>query len=286
MADILAVANQKGGVAKTTTVHSLGVASAELGRRTLVVDLDPQACLTFSLGFDPDDLDRSLHDVFVNRDSVAEVSRAVPGVPGLDLLPASIVLAGSEVHLLARTGREHVLERALQPVLDQYDLVLIDCPPSLGVLTINGLTAATAVLIPLQCEALSYRGVGQLLETIEDVRAIANNDLRVRGIVATMYDDRTKHALQIIEEVEARYGIPVLRPPVRRSIRFAEAPACRKSILQHAPNSPGALAYRQLAHVIVETRVVPGTAHGPSSAATDRWPSAAFAESMSPRSAH
>ena len=142
MTEVLAVANQKGGVAKTTTVHSLGVASAELGKRTLVVDLDPQACLTFSLGFDPDALDRSLHDVFVRRDSVAEVSLPAPGVEFLNVLPASIDLAGSEVHLLTRTGREHVLERALEPVLDRYDLILIDCPPSLGVLTINGLTAA------------------------------------------------------------------------------------------------------------------------------------------------
>ena len=189
------MANQKGGVAKTTTVHSLGVASAEFGRRTLVIDLDPQACLTYSLGFDPDRLDGSLHDVFVRRVPVAEVARPVPGVPGLDVLPATIDLAGSEVHLLTRTGREHVLERALEPVVERYDLVLVDCPPSLGVLTINGLTAADAVLIPLQCEALSHRGVGQLLETIEDVRAFANSSIRVRGIVVTMFDDRTRHAL-------------------------------------------------------------------------------------------
>ncbi len=258
MTDVLAVANQKGGVAKTTTVHSLGVASAEMGRRTLVVDLDPQACLTYSLGFDPDALARSLHDVFVRRAGMAEVILPVPGVGSLDVVPATIDLAGSEVHLLTRTGREHVLERALEPVLDRYDLVLIDCPPSLGVLTINGLTAANAVLIPLQCEALSHRGVGQLLETIEDVRAFANSDLSVRGIIATMYDDRTKHARHIIEEVEARYGIPVLQPPVRKSIRFAEAPARGKSILQHAPSSPGALAYRQLARTILETSVVAG----------------------------
>jgi chromosome partitioning protein len=257
--DVLAVANQKGGVAKTTTVHSLGVASSECGRRTLLVDLDPQACLTFSCGFDPDTLHRSLHDVFVRRESVREVSLPVPGVPWLDLVPASIDLAGSEVHLLTRTGREHVLERALQPVLDDYDLILIDCPPSLGVLTINGLTAADSVLIPLQCEALSHRGVGQLLETIEDVRTFANGDLTVRGIVATMYDDRTKHSRHIIEEVENRYGIPVLQPPVRKSIRFAEAPARGKSILQHAPNSPGAIAYRQLASTLLEMSVVAGT---------------------------
>jgi chromosome partitioning protein len=257
--EVLAVANQKGGVAKTTTVHSLGVASAEFGRRTLVIDLDPQACLTYSLGFDPDRLDGSLHDVFVRRVPVAEVARPVPGVPGLDVLPATIDLAGSEVHLLTRTGREHVLERALEPVVERYDLVLVDCPPSLGVLTINGLTAADAVLIPLQCEALSHRGVGQLLETIEDVRAFANSSIRVRGIVVTMFDDRTRHARHILDEVGTRYGIPVLQPPVRKSIRFAEAPARGKSIIQHAPNSQGALAYRELARALLETGVPAGT---------------------------
>jgi chromosome partitioning protein len=259
--DVVAVANQKGGVAKTTTVHSLGVASAELGRRTLVVDLDPQACLTFSLGFDPDGLEQSIHDVFVRRAMVSDVVLPVPGVERLDVLPATIDLAGSEVHLLTRTGREHVLERALEPVLARYDLILIDCPPSLGVLTINGLTAARSVLIPLQCEALSHRGVGQLLETIEDVRAFANSELTVRGIIATMYDDRTKHARHIIEEVEARYGIPVMQPPVRKSIRFAEAPARGKSILQHAPKSPGAEAYRELARQLAETSIVSGHAN-------------------------
>jgi len=187
------------------------------------------------------------------------VALPVPGVALLDVLPATIDLAGSEVHLLTRTGREHVLERALGPVLGTYDLILIDCPPSLGVLTINGLTAANAVIIPLQCEALSHRGVGQLLETIEDVRAFANSDLSVRGIIATMYDDRTRHARHIIEEVESRYGIPVLQPPVRKSIRFAEAPARGKSILQHAPSSPGALAYRQLARTLLDMSVVAGT---------------------------
>jgi chromosome partitioning protein len=253
--EVLAVANQKGGVAKTTTVHALGAASAELGCRALVVDLDPQACLTYSLGFDPDRLERSIHDVFVGHAPVADVRRPVPGVPGLDVLPATIELAGAEVHLLTRTGREHVLARALAPVLDQYDIVLVDCPPSLGVLTINGLTAAAAVVVPLQCESLSHRGVGQLLETIEDVRTFANPTLAVRGVVATMFDDRTRHARHILEEVERRYGLPVLQPPVRKSIRFAEAPALGKSILQHAPRSAGAAAYRELARQLVEPPV-------------------------------
>jgi chromosome partitioning protein len=245
--DVLAVANQKGGVAKTTTVHSLGVASAELGRRTLLVDLDPQACLTFSLGLDPDGLTTSIHDVFLQRVSAADVMHPVAGVDGLFVLPATIDLAGSEVHLLTRTGREHVLARALVPIAEAYDLVLIDCPPSLGVLTINGLTAADGVLIPLQCETLSQRGVGQLLETIEDVRAFANADLEVWGVIATMYDERTRLGRQTIAEMGTRYGLSVLDPPVRKSVRFAEAPAFGKSILQYAPRSTGAEAYRQLA---------------------------------------
>jgi len=253
---VVAVANQKGGVAKTTTVQSLGVALAQQGQRVLVVDLDPQACLTFSFGFDPDDLPASLHDVLVRRAKIAEISREVPGVDGLSLVPATIDLAGAEVHLLSRTGREHVLARALQPVLSEYDVVLIDCPPSLGVLTINGLTAAEAVLVPLQCEALSHRGVGQLLETIEDVRQFANEKLRVLGLVATMYDGRTTHSRKVLSEVEERYGIPVFEPPVPKSVRFAEAPELGRSVLQHAPSSAGAAAYRVLAERVLSAMQV------------------------------
>jgi chromosome partitioning protein len=256
MAQVVAVANQKGGVAKTTTVHSLGVALAEGGRRTLLVDLDPQACLTYSTGLDPDSLDTSLHDVLVRRAKVADVVRQVPGVEGLSLAPATIDLAGAEVHLLAKTGREHVLARALRPELSDYDLVLIDCPPSLGVLTINGLTAAERVLVPLQCEALSHRGVGQLLETIEDVRLFANPEVEVLGVVATMYDGRTRHARHVLAEVETRYGLAVLDPPVPKSVRFAEAPEHGQSILQYAPSSPGAAAYRRLASRLCELLAV------------------------------
>jgi chromosome partitioning protein len=168
--------------------------------------------------------------------------------------PASIDLAGAEVHLLTRTGREHVLARALQPVLPEHDIVLIDCPPSLGVLTINGLTAADLVLIPLQCEALSHRGVGQLLETIEDVRLFANEDLAVMGVVATMYDGRMRHARHVLAEVGSQYGLVVLDPPVPKSVRFAESPELGRSIFQHAPRSAGADAYRALA-VVVAARV-------------------------------
>ncbi len=244
---VVAVANQKGGVAKTTTVQALGVALAQSGRDVLVVDLDPQACLTYSLGVDPDALDRSLHDVLVRRTKLSDVTRRVEGVDGLSLVPATIDLAGAEVHLLTKTGREHVLARALAPELDDYDVVLVDCPPSLGILTINGLTAAEGVLIPLQCEALSHRGVGQLLETIDDVRTFANADLVAIGVIATMFDARTRHARRILESVGSRYGLRLLEPPVPKSVRFAEAPEHGRSILQHAPSSPGADAYRQLA---------------------------------------
>jgi chromosome partitioning protein len=255
---VVAVANQKGGVAKTTTVHALGYATAELGRRVLLVDLDPQACLTFSVGLDPDSLTESLHDVFVRRIKVADVRRSVSSLPGLDILPATIDLAGSEVHLLTRTGREHALAKALDPVLGEYDLVLVDCPPSLGVLTINGLSAAEEVVIPLQCETLSHRGVGQLLETVEDVRMFANPRLTVRGVIATMYDDRTRHGRAVLEDVGRRYDLTVLDPPVRKSIRFAEAPDLGRCILEHAPTSPGADAYRALARLLDADRAVAG----------------------------
>jgi chromosome partitioning protein len=244
MTRVLAVANQKGGVAKTTTVHSLGAALAERGRAVLLVDLDPQACLTYSTGTDPDSLERSLHDVLVGRVPAAEV---ILGADGVDLLPATIDLAGAEVHLLTRPAREHTLARALEPVLGNYDLVLIDCPPSLGVLTINGLTAADAVLIPLQCETLGQRGVGQLMETIGDVRAFTNPELEIEGVIATMYDPRTRLAQETLSGVGATYGVKVLDPPVPKSVRVAEAPGRGCSVLRHAPRSPSAEAYRALA---------------------------------------
>jgi chromosome partitioning protein len=249
MGRVVAVANQKGGVAKTTTTHSLGAGLAELGERVLLVDLDPQACLTFSLGIDADGLDRSLHDVLAGRAEAAEV---VVKSGDLALLPATIDLAGAEVHLMSRTGREHVLARALKPVAGEYDTILIDCPPSLGVLTINGLTAAAEVVVPLQCETLGHRGVGQLLETIADVRSFTNPALSVRGLVATMFDSRTRHSRELLADLEERYGVPVLGDPIPKSVRFAEAPGRGRSILTHAPRSAGAEAYRAIARLLHE----------------------------------
>ena len=246
---MVAVANQKGGVAKTTTSHTLGAALAEKGLRVLLVDLDPQACLTYSLGAEPDTLDVSLHDVLVRRTKAADV---LVKVGDLSLLPATIDLAGAEVHLLSRTGREYALAKAIGPVVDDHDITIIDCPPSLGILTICGLTAATEVVIPLQCETLSHRGVGQLLETIDDVRAYTNERLAVRGVVATMVDRRTKLSQEVIESIPETYGLPVLQPPVPKSVRVAEAPRHARSVLEHANRSASAMAYRELADRLLE----------------------------------
>ena len=250
-ARVVAFANQKGGVAKTTTTLSIGAALAEMGKAVLAVDLDPQAALTYSLGVDPDALAETVNDVLVRRLPVEKVivSREI------DLVPANIDLAGAEAILLAKTGREYALERALRDVSETYDYVVIDCPPSLGILTINGLTAAGEVVIPLQCEALSHRGVGQLVETLGDIRHFTNPNLVITGVIPTMYDGRSRHARQVLADVGSRYDLQVLDPPVRKSIRFAEASQAGLSLLSFAPTHPGAEAYRQLARAIEERGV-------------------------------
>jgi chromosome partitioning protein len=244
----IAVANQKGGVAKTTSVAALGAAIVEIGPRVLAVDLDPQACLTYSLGLDPDALDATVHDVLVGR---MPVGKTIHQLSELDLVPSNIDLAGAEAYLLTRTGREYALRAALEDVLIHYDWILIDCPPSLGVLTINALTAADDVIIPMQCEALSHRGVGQLLDTIDDVRRLTNKSLNVVGILPTMFDGRTQHSQEILADVSRRYKLPVFAPPVKKSIRFAEAPRAGRSILRFAPTHPGSVAYREIAKTIL-----------------------------------
>lgn len=254
MTRVVAVANQKGGVAKTTTVHSLGVALAESGRKVLLVDLDPQASLTWACGIDPDAQERSMHEVLLRRskaaDAVQPVGEPREGGGRLAVLPSTIDLAGAEMHLLTKTGREYVLRKALDKIRDDHDVVLIDCPPSLGILTINGLTAADEVLIPLQAEALGQRGVAQLMDTIDDVRSYTNKELRVRGVIATMFDGRTKLARQVVEQVQEEHGLEVFDPPVPKSVKVAEAPGRGRSVLEHAPSSKGAEAYRELAERI------------------------------------
>lgn len=244
MGTVIAVANQKGGVAKTTTVHTLSDALVERGHAVLMIDLDPQACLTYATDHDPDDLDSTIHDVFLGRVGVKDI--LIKG-EGPDLLPSSIDLAGSEIHLLTRTGREFFLKKALAEVRDEYDAVFIDCGPSLGILTVNALTAADTVLIPFQAETLSDRGVGQLLETVEDVRHYTNESLTVMGGIATMYDARTNLGKRVLASVSEVHGLTVIDPPIPRSVRVAESPGEGRSVLRHARTSKSAQAYRDLA---------------------------------------
>jgi len=251
-ATVTAFANQKGGVGKTTSALSVAAAMAEQGRAVLVVDLDPQACLTFSLGYDPDTVEPSLHDTVTGRAALADT---IVQHGEVDLAPANIDLAGAEVTLLSRTGREYLLRGELYELLDSYDHVLIDCAPSLGVLTINGLTAADQVVIPVQCETLSHRGVAQLLETIHDVRRLTNRGLKVRGLLATMFDPRTRHGKEVLRDLLARYELPLIGAPVRKSIRFAEAPTDGQSLLRTGHDVPGAAAYRIIARVLLDETV-------------------------------
>jgi len=233
-ATVISLANQKGGVAKTTSVASLGAAFAERGKRVLLVDLDAQACLTFSLGVDPD----------------ADVR--VECADGVDLVPSVIDLAGAEAQLLPRPGREYVLRTALEDVRAEYDVILLDCSPSLGVLTLNALTASQGLIIPMPCEMLSHRGVGQLLDTVADVKKILNRDLVVLGILPTLFDGRSNHAQEVLADVGDRYDLPVLSPPIPKTVRFAEAPAVGRSILATSNRSKGAQAYREVAASLLQ----------------------------------
>ena len=244
-ATIVSVANQKGGVAKTTSVASLGAAFAEQGLRVLLVDLDAQACLTFSLGVDPDTVELSVIEVLLGQASIGEVR--VECEDGVDLVPSVIDLAGAEAQLLPRPGREYVLRTALDDVREEYDVILLDCSPSLGVLTLNALTASQGLIIPMPCEMLSHRGVGQLLDTVADVKKILNKDLEVLGILPTLFDGRSNHAQEVLADVGERYDLPVLNPPIPKTVRFAEAPAVGRSILATSRTSKGAKAYREVA---------------------------------------
>lgn len=243
-ARVLAIANQKGGVAKTTTAVTLAAALVERGERVLLIDLDAQACASFSLGIDPEDLPRSATPF------LGDAARVIATEEGVDLLPATSDLARADHALAHRQGRERLVRDFVATVREQYDWIVIDCSPSLGIMTINALVAADEVLIPVHCETLSHRGVGQLMETVDEVRRWANPDLRVAGILPTLFDGRTAHARAIREDLEQRYGVPVL-PEIPRSIRCAEAPATGRTVLATAPGTTVAVAYRDLAEVLL-----------------------------------
>jgi chromosome partitioning protein len=240
---VIALANQKGGVAKTTTTLNLGVAFHEQGHRVLVVDLDPQGNLTMSQGMNPDAIERSMFDVLVHRIPMSDVIERRE----IDIAVASIDLAGAELALSSMIGRERALEKALVEVRDRYDFVLIDTPPSLGLLTINAFVAATGVIVPVQCEYLSLRGLVQLENTLAMVRENLNPHVGVEGIVATMYDGRTLHSREAIEILEENFGDLVYRTRIRKTVRYAEAPVKGSSVLKYDPTGPAAEAYRELA---------------------------------------
>jgi chromosome partitioning protein len=248
MAKVIAFANQKGGVAKTTTTLNLGVALKELGHRVLLIDLDPQGNLTMSQGMNPDAIERSMFDVLVHRVPISDVIHTVE----VDIAVASIDLAGAELSLSALIGRERALEKALVEVRDKYDFVLIDTPPSLGLLTINAFVAAESVIVPVQCEYLSLRGLVQLENTLAMVRENLNPRVRVEGIVPTMYDRRTLHAREAIEILEEHFGDLVYSTRIRKTIRYAEAPVKGSSVLRYEPTGPAAQAYRDLAKEVLD----------------------------------
>jgi chromosome partitioning protein len=253
MSRVIAVANQKGGVAKTTSVVSLGAAFHQRELRVLLIDLDPQSSLTFSLGIDPDQVDLSIADVLAGDAELTGVR--LPADEGMDVVPATMDLAGVEAMLLPAEDREYVLRRAIEEVASSYDVILLDCSPSLGLLTINALAAADEVIVPLQCEMLSHRGVGQLLDTVADVHRLLNPRLRVRGLLPTMYDGRSMHSRAVLADIGERFDLPVL-PPVPRSVRFAEAPGVGGSILRTAPRSAGAKAYLDIADALIRAWAV------------------------------
>ncbi len=247
---VIAFANQKGGVAKTTTTLNLGVAFREMGHRVLLIDLDPQGNLTMSQGLNPDAIERSMFDVLVHRVPISEVVEHRE----VDLAVASIDLAGAELALSALIGRERSLEKALAEVRGQYDFVLVDTPPSLGLLTINAFVAATGVIVPVQCEYLSLRGLVQLENTLAMVRENLNPHVSVEGIVATMFDGRTLHSREAIEILEENFGDLVYRTRIRKTVRYAEAPVKGSSVLKYDPTGAAADAYRELAREIVAAK--------------------------------
>ncbi len=248
VAKVIAFANQKGGVAKTTTTLNLGVALAEKGLRVLAVDLDPQGNLTMSQGWNPDEIDRSMFDVLVHKLPITEIVRHNE----IDVAVSSIDLAGAELALSSMIGRERALEKALLPVREGYDFILIDTPPSLGLLTINALVAATGVIVPVQCEYLSLRGLVQLENTLSMIRENLNPHVGIQGILATMYDRRLLHSREAVEILKENFGDLVLNTRIRKTVRYAEAPVKGQSILKYDPTGEAADMYRDLAKEVLD----------------------------------
>ncbi len=246
---ILAIANQKGGVGKTTTTVNLAACIAELGYRVLVVDFDPQANATSALGIDPRSVEKSMYDVILNDVNLRDCIIESPW-ESLSVAPSNLDLAGAEIELVSAFNRERLLDGAIASVILDYDYVLIDCPPSIGLLTVNALTAASEVLVPIQCEYLALEGLGQLLSNVERVKTHLNKDLHISTIALVMFDARTKLAGQVVEEIRSHFGERVCQQTVPRSVRLSEAPSYGQPIIYYDSSSRGAIAYRSLAKEI------------------------------------
>jgi chromosome partitioning protein len=250
-ARIIAMCNQKGGVGKTTSTINLGAALAEYGRKVLLLDFDPQGALSVGLGINPHELDKTIYNLLLERNIPIDTVIRPTGVPNLDLLPANIDLSAAEVQLVSEVAREQVLGRVLRPVLDTYDVILIDCQPSLGLLTVNALTAAHGVIIPLECEFFALRGVALLVETIEKVRDRLNPALEIDGILATMYDPRTLHSREVVARVVEAFGEQVFHTVIGRTVKFPDASVAAEPITTYASSHAGAYAYRLLARELI-----------------------------------
>ena len=251
-ARIVAVCNQKGGVGKTTTTINLGAALAEQGRRVLLVDFDPQGALSVGLGIQPHDIDATVYNLLMERGTTAHDVLIKTQVHGMDLMPSNIDLSGAEVQLVSEVGREYVLAGALEPVVADYDVIMIDCQPSLGLLTLNALACAQGVLIPLECEYFAMRGVALLMETIDKVSRRLNPKLEIDGLLATMYDSRTLHTREVLTNIVSGFGDKVFHTVINRTIRFPDATVAGEPITRFDSGSMGASSYRELAKEVLE----------------------------------
>lgn len=250
-ARIIAMCNQKGGVGKTTTTINLGATLAEYGRKVLLVDFDPQGALSVGLGIPTHDLDTTIYTLLIAQGHEIHEVIQHTAVEGLDVVPANIDLSAAEVQLVGEVAREQILARVLRPALDEYDVVLVDCQPSLGLLTVNALTAAHGVLIPLECEFFAMRGVALLVETIDKIRDRLNPRLSVDGILATMYDSRTLHSREVVASVVDHFGDRVLHTVISRTVKFPDATLAAEPITTYDSTHKGAESYRQLARELI-----------------------------------
>ncbi len=250
-ARVISMVNQKGGVGKTTSTVSLGAALAGYGRKVLLVDFDPQGALSVALGMNPNEMDLSIYDMLTQKDCHVGDVIVNTRVPGLDLLPSNIDLSAAEIQLVSEVGREYALQRALAPIIDDYDFVLIDCQPSLGLLTLNALAASKEVIIPMETEYFALRGVALLKDTIDKVVSRLNPELRIVGVLPTMYDPRTLHSREVLESVTGAFGDTVFSTTIHRTVKFPDSAVAGEPITTFAPSSGGAEAYRRLAREVL-----------------------------------